>query len=281
MDTLLLIGAGNMGRTIAEGGIRAGVIDPQRLVVLEPNSERRVGFAHASADAHEGVRMIEAMGGEGRVLLAIKPQMLASASRDLAPLLAGRGRTIVSILAGTTLDTLEASFGPANRYVRVMPNTPASVGRGMSAICARSPQAGAHQDGLAFARRLFGAMGEVIDIDESLMDAFTAIAGSGPAYAFLLAESMVRAACAMGFDDTSARLIVSETIAGAGLLLARGPRDARALREGVTSPGGTTAAALRVLREAGFADIVGQAVLAARDRGAELGARTGATPGSG
>lgn len=175
---------------------------------------------------------------------------------------------MVSIMAGVTAATVSRGLGDAGRVVRVMPNTPIGLGLGMSAVCA-GPRAG--EEDVARAERLFGASGKTMRIDEGLMDAFTALAGSGPAYVFHLAEAMVEAAEQLGFDRERALTIVRQTVAGAGALLDASPETPRALRAAVTSKGGTTAAAVGVLDDAGVSDAVVRAIHAARHRGAELG----------
>jgi pyrroline-5-carboxylate reductase len=174
---------------------------------------------------------------------------------------------VLSILAGAPAATVREALGGRARVVRVMPNTPALVGRGMTAL-APGPETTA--DDRAFARAFFGAVGTVIEIDEARMDAFTAVAGSGPAYVFLLAEALAAAGAAAGLDAADALLAARETIAGAGVLLGGSAEEPAALRRRVTSPGGTTVAALAVFEDAGLREIVARAVLAARDRGAEL-----------
>ncbi len=270
MEPILFIGGGNMARAIIEGATRVGVVNPASVVVVEPDASRRSSFAHAVADVRAGLDVLQHMENtpaSGRIMLAVKPQKLAEVGEALGPLISDHPRCILSILAGTTIARLNDAIGEQHRFVRTMPNTPARIGRGMSAIAGGDT---ASTDDLAFARELFSSLGQVIEIDESMMDAFTAVAGSGPAYAFVLAEAMTRAAQDMGFTELQARLMVSETIAGAGLLLAQGDRDAEALRIAVTSPGGTTAAALEVMNDAGLEDAIMRALIAARDRGAEL-----------
>ncbi len=265
---LLIIGGGNMARAIIRGA--SDFLDPARTIVVEPDDERRAAFARAYPSIAHGLAelcTLERSEARARILLAVKPQKLAEVAHTLAPGIADHPRCIVSILAGTTIARLREALGDLHRFVRVMPNTPAQIGRGMSAI---TPDARTTDDDRAFVRTLFDALGRTIEIDEARMDAYTAVAGSGPAYAFYLAEGMIEAAVRMGFDEEDARLIVSETLAGAGLLLARDDRDASALRRAVTSPGGTTAAALDVMEKMHMRDIIVRALMAAHDRGREL-----------
>lgn len=263
---LVVIGFGAMASAIVEGALRAGVVRASDVVAADPNAARR---AHAE---RLGCRALERADGalhaaprDARVLLAVKPQMLADVARD-ASTHAG-GRCVVSILAGATVATVGESLA-TRRVVRVMPNTPARIGKGISALAHDPAAAGAD---LAFARTLFGAVGEVVEIPETLMDGFTAVCGSGPAYIFYLAEAMTRAAQQVGFDAPLADRLVRATIAGsAGLLDADRERAAAELRAMVTSKGGTTAAATTSLDDSGVMDAVVRAVVAARDRGREL-----------
>jgi pyrroline-5-carboxylate reductase len=199
-------------------------------------------------------------------MLAVKPQVFDV----VAPALHARvdHRVVMSIMAGVGTERIGRALGDV-RVIRLMPNTPARVGKGITAICLG---AGARPGDDALARSIFEAVGVVEPIDESLMNAFTAIAGSGPAYVFYLAEAMTRAGVAIGFDESTAARIVRATIAGAGALLDASDEDPGALRAAVTSKGGTTAAAIGMLDERDVMDAVVEAGRAARDRGRELGA---------
>jgi len=270
---LAIIGGGNMARAILTRARDRGLLD-DGFIVADPNPERRKAFPNTVATAAQAIEWLfdqEPDPGTGRIMLAIKPQVLPEVARELAPLVAtknwGQTRPVISILAGATRRTIEAAFTDRVRVIRVMPNTPALVGRGMTAI---SPAANSTDDDLTFARSLFEAVGRVIKIDESQMDAFTAVGGSGPAYVFLLAQAMASAGEHAGLDPADALLTARETIAGAGLLLAESNDLPETLKHRVTSKGGTTAAALAVLEQANFTDLMQQAIFAARDRGAEL-----------
>lgn len=270
---LAVIGGGNMAGAILARAEQAGVLEGG-FVVAEPDAARRAAFANGVASATEALEWLaanESTPGSGRVLLAIKPQVLTRVAAELAPVVAtdrwGGSRSVISILAGARAATIAAAFGGRARVLRVMPNTPALVGRGMAALSA-SPTA--TPDDIAFTLALFEAVGTVIEIDESRMDAFTALAGSGPAYVFLLAEAMAAAGQAAGLEADDALLAARQTIAGAGLLLAQSAEHPSTLRERVTSPGGTTAAALAVFEDSGLRDITRRAIIAARDRGEEL-----------
>lgn len=265
------IGGGNMARAIIEGARRAGVLG-ERWVVGEPDAGRRGAFEHGVASAGEALDRLEAIEGrpgQGQVVLAVKPQMLGGVAEEIAARMAsGPSRVVVSILAGMPSARIRGALGERARVVRVMPNLALQIGRGMSAVALGD---GAEAGDDLRARELLEGAGKVVEIRESLMDAFTGLAGSGPAYVFYLAEGMMEAAVELGFSREEALLIVRETIAGAGELMARSPEHPHELRANVTSKGGTTAAATGVFDEAGLMDIVGRAIKAARHRGAELG----------
>ncbi|MFN7021055.1 MAG: pyrroline-5-carboxylate reductase [Phycisphaerales bacterium] len=268
---LAVIGGGNMAQAIMFGAIDAGVIEPGALVVCEPDIAKHGAFASRGIRATAShADALGALSCQGRVLLAVKPQSLANAAEQLVPHL-DAARAVVTILAGTRIETIQRVLGgPSRAVVRVMPNTPARVRRGITALAAGP---GVSADDRAFALELFGAVGRVVEIDESLMDAFTALAGSGPAYLFHLAESMIRAGLDMGFVPETADTVVRQTLLGAAALLAEEQgRSPEELRASVTSKGGTTEAALRVLEERGVASAVAAAIVAGRDRGRELGA---------
>ena len=201
-------------------------------------------------------------------LLAVKPQMLD----DVAPgtvAHVGSNTVIVSILAGPTLERLESFYPEGQPVIRVMPNTPSSVGRGMSVMCAN---AHVSPEQVEAARMLLSAIGDVAEIDdEVLMDAVTAVSGSGPAYVFLLAEVMAAAGEKAGLPAELAAQLARQTVTGAGELLHRSDLDPATLRKNVTSPNGTTAAALSVLMgEPGMAELLERAVAAAAKRSREL-----------
>lgn len=266
---LAVLGGGNMSGAIYRGAVEAGRLDPQRVVVAEPLAERRAAFGQAVESSREALARLEelerAAGTAGQVLLAVKPQNLEDVGKEVAGKIGDR--VVVSILAGTPSERVRAALGGACRVVRVMPNTPARIGRGMSAVAVG---AAAVEADASLATELFQSVGKVVRIEEELMDAFTAVAGSGPAYVFLLAEAMADAAMSLGLPTDAADLAVRETIAGAGLLMAQEGATPAELRRAVTSPGGTTEAAVLAFEAAGLRDLVARALRAARDRGREL-----------
>lgn len=267
---LAVIGAGAMASAILDGAFGAGLLSPAEVVVVEPDESRRSAMAARGCAIAQGSTpeaALRALAPGGVVLLATKPQSLADVARALgaSPLLRG---VVISILAGARSERVREAFGGSARVVRVMPNTPARIGLGVSAI---AMGAGAQAGDDAMALKLFGAVGEVVRVEEAMMDAFTALAGSGPAYIFYLAEAMVQAGVEMGFDPRTADTVARAVIRGSAELLVRSPNErAAALRAAVTSKGGTTEAAIQSMERAGVGEAIVRAIAAARDRGAEL-----------
>ena len=260
---LVLLGAGKMGAAMLEGWLARG-LDPRKLTVLEPQPTRMV-----QALKRRGV----ALNPKGKpaaasaIVIAVKPQSAPEALPALAPY-AGKATLALSIMAGRTLGFLQGNLRDV-AIVRVMPNTPAAIARGITVACPNA-QVTARQRKLA--TDLLAAIGTVEWVsDESLMDAVTAVSGSGPAYVFLLAEAMTTAGIAAGLPGALAARLARETVAGAGELLHRSTLDAATLRQNVTSPGGTTAAALEVLMgPGGFQELLTRAIADATRRGREL-----------
>ncbi len=253
-----------MGGALLEGWLRLG-LDAKKVAVLEPQPSPQL-----SALTGRGLRLNpepQTLVNAAAIVIAIKPQIAGEAIAALTPLVAA-STVVVSIMAGRTLDFLGGALARRCAIVRAMPNMPAAIGRGITVAVPRN--ADAAQRGLA--DRLLRATGAVEWIgDEALMDAVTAVSGSGPAYVFLLAEVLAQAGAAAGLPPTLSQKLARETVAGAGELLHRSALDAAALRENVTSPGGTTAAALAVLMgENGLAALVNRAVAAATARSREL-----------
>jgi len=261
-DGLVLFGCGKMGTALLAGWLAAGV--PAASVwVIEPNPTD--WLARTGVQLNAGLPPAPAV-----ALLAVKPQMMAAALPALRALGDG-GTLVISIAAGTTLATFEAALGPRTPIVRSMPNTPAMVGRGITALFGN---AAATPGDLALARALMAAVGEVVTLDgEHQIDAVTAVSGSGPAYVFHLIEALAAAGEAEGLPAGIAMQLARATVSGAGELAHRSPDSAARLRIDVTSPGGTTAAALAVLMDAdtGLPPLLRRAVKAAADRGRELG----------
>jgi len=261
--TIVLAGAGKMGSALMTGWLAQG-LDPTRIAVIEPRPSDDIRALGA-----RGVTLNPAAGDFGAVaalVLAVKPQMFGEAATVLRPFVQA-STLVLSIMAGTTITSIANACG--GNVVRAMPNTPAAIGRGIT-VAVADRNVGADQRALAGA--LLAATGafEWLD-DESLMDSVTAVSGSGPAYVFLLAEELARAGVAAGLPAELAAKLARETVAGSGELLHRSDLDAATLRQNVTSPGGTTAAALGVLMgEDGFKPLLERAVAAATKRSKEL-----------
>ena len=259
---LVLLGCGKMGSALLAGWLRRGV-DQRSVWVLEPNPSDWL--------TAQGVHLNQGVPARPAVcILAVKPQMMGAALPSIVAL--GNGATLfLSIAAGTTIATFAATLGAETPIVRAMPNTPAAAGRGITALVANDH---AGKDGLALAQDLMAAVGQVVLLDhEGQMDAVTALSGSGPAYVFHLIEAMAAAGEAEGLAPDMAMQLARATVCGAGELAYQATESAAQLRINVTSPGGTTAAALAVLMhpQTGLSALLKRAVAAAAARGRELG----------
>lgn len=262
---LVLIGAGKMGMAMLEGWLALG-LPARQVAVVEPNPSPSL-----AAFAERGVLLNPPAGSLGTataIVIAVKPQMAPDVMPSLAALIDAR-TVVISIMAGRTIDFLQRMLPAEAAVVRAMPNTPAAIGRGITVAVPNGQVADAQRD---LTNRLLRATGAVEWIgEEALMDAVTAVSGSGPAYVFLLAESLARAGVAAGLPPDLAERLARATVAGSGELLHLSPLPASTLRENVTSPGGTTAAALAVLMgEQGFDPALRLAVAAATRRSREL-----------
>jgi pyrroline-5-carboxylate reductase len=265
--TVLLIGCGNMGYAMLRGWM-AGAEAPE-VHVVEPASALRDRAAGAGAHPVAAVGDLPAGLAPDLVVLAVKPQMVAPVLA-LCHALADRGATFVSIAAGVPIAHMAGALPSGAPIIRCMPNTPAAIGEGMMVLCAGQGVSAAAR---AFSEALFATSGAVAWIDdEGLMDAVTAISGSGPAYVFLFVEALAAAGEALGLPAETALLLARQTVTGAGRMAATSGTPPDVLRHQVTSPGGTTAAALAVLMaRPGLSEMLAEATRAARDRGVELG----------
>lgn len=262
---LLLVGCGKMGGALLAGWIDRG-LDPAGVAVVEPFAASvPVGGVRVVADAAE----LEAGFAPEVVVFAVKPQMTDAIVPAYARF-AGPGTVFLSIAAGRTIGYFAARLGAGAAIVRSMPNTPAAVRRGMSVGCANAAVSAAQR---AVCADLLEAVGDVAWVaDEGLIDAVTAVSGSGPAYVFLLAECLAQAGVAVGLPADLAARLARATVSGSGELLRLSSEPAATLRQNVTSPGGTTAAALAVLMDAegGLSPLMRKAVAAAAARSREL-----------
>jgi pyrroline-5-carboxylate reductase len=263
--TLVLVGAGKMGGAMCQGWLGLG-LDPARVVVIEPQPAPDI-----VAIAGRGTRLnppLETVRDAAVVVIAVKPQSAGEVVPGLAPLI-GPSTVVLSIMAGKTLAGLARALPSGTAIIRTMPNLPASIGRGITVAVADARVTPQQRD---LAHRLLAATGgaEWVD-DEALLDAVTAVSGSGPAYVFLLAEYLAKAGAAAGLPADLAARLARATVAGSGELLARSDLAAGELRRNVTSPGGTTAAALDVLMAPdALAALMERAVAAATRRAGEL-----------
>jgi pyrroline-5-carboxylate reductase len=263
--TLALVGAGKMGGAMLQGWLRLG-LDPAKALVFEPQPSSEI-----EALAAQGVRLNpspQSVPAVAAMVIAVKPQVAAT----VLPAYAGLVRSdsvVVSIMAGKTLRAIGGLLPSAAALVRAMPNTPAAIGRGITVAVPNEKVTPAQR---TLAHGLLAATGAVEWVtDEGLMDAVTAVSGSGPAYVFLLAEALAQAGITAGLPAALAGKLARDTVAGSGELLHQSELEAAVLRQNVTSPGGTTAAALEVLMSPqGLAALMEQAVAAAARRSREL-----------
>lgn len=266
---VVLAGAGKMGAALLAGWVARG-LQPRDVIVQEPNLsgdaaelQREHGFGV--------VPTLEALPVPPSVIIvAVKPQAMDAVFPALAKH-AGPATVVMSIAAGKSIASFERHLLPGIGVVRAMPNTPAAIGRGISGAVGNAYVTAKQKD---LCTRLLSAVGDVVWLhDEASIDAVTAVSGSGPAYVFLLTETLARAGEAAGLDALTSMQLARATVSGAGELLRRSENDPATLRQNVTSPGGTTAAALSVLmrEKSGLQDLMTEAVIAAKKRGRELG----------
>ncbi|MFC7703207.1 pyrroline-5-carboxylate reductase [Plastorhodobacter daqingensis] len=259
---LVLLGCGKMGSAMLQGWLDRG-LPPEAIWVSDPNPSEWL--------LHQGVHVNEPLPqAPAIVLVAVKPQMMAAALPTLKAM--GGGPTLfLSVAAGTSLDHFASVLGTGTPVIRAMPNTPAAIGRGITALVGN---AHADETALDLAETLLSAVGQTVRLeDEAQMDAVTAVSGSGPAYVFHLIETLAAAGVAQGLPEDLAMRLALATVGGAGQLAETAAETPAQLRENVTSPAGTTAAALAVLMDpdTGFPALLQRAVQAAADRSRELG----------
>ena len=262
MPRLQVIGGGKMGEALLAGLVAGGWAPADELRVVE----RLAGRSAELADRFPGVAIADTVGPADGHVLAVKPGDVEAACRAVAD--TGGGAPVLSIAAGVTVERLEASLAPGTAVVRAMPNTPALVGEGAAAVAAGTS---AGEDDLAWAERILGAVGTVVRVDESLLDAVTGLSGSGPAYVFLVVEAMIEGGVLAGLPRNVAASLATQTLLGAARLLDESAEGPEALRAAVTSPGGTTAAGLRALESHAVRAAFLDAITAATERSRELG----------
>lgn len=265
--SLVLVGAGKMGGAMLTGWLEMD-LEARNVTVIDPGQPEDM----KALAAKKGFSLIASPEGVAQpdiLVIAVKPQMMAKVLPGLTGLV-GSETVVVSIAAGTPIATFQSYLGADGGVVRVMPNTPAQVGRGMFAAFASEEVSADMCDAIA---ELLSSAGKFTWVgQEALIDAVTAVSGSGPAYVFYMVEALAKAGEALGLEPDAADLMARQTIVGAGELLNQSPLSASTLRENVTSPGGTTAAALAVLmaEKGGLGELLAKATVAARDRSIEL-----------
>ena len=264
---VVCLGAGNMAEALVSGWLDQGVVQADELCVSDPSQERRERFS-----SRFGVAALEdnraAVADAKVVVLAVKPQVLVQVLVEVRDAIRPEA-CLISIAAGIRTATIEAHVHPGQSVIRVMPNTPALVGRGVSAL-ARGQHAS--EPDLLQAEQMMRAVGQTLRVEEGDMDAVTAVSGSGPAYLFGFTEGLIAAAIQAGLTPDQARFLAVETVTGAAELMRVSGEPPDKLREKVTSKGGTTAAALASFETSGWQKIIAQAVEAARQRSIELSA---------
>jgi pyrroline-5-carboxylate reductase len=265
------LGSGNMSGALIKGLLHAKVLPPERILASDVKSERleqlhKTHGIRTTTDNHALLRECDV------VVLAVKPQaidkVLAEVGGDVRP-----DQLLVSVAAGVPIDALEARLPAGSRVVRSMPNTPATVQAGATAI---SGGAHAREDDLRVARELFEAVGRVVVLDESLLDAVTGLSGSGPAYVMLIIEALADGGVKVGLHRDTALLLAAQTVFGSALLLLETGEHPGRLKDMVTSPGGTAIAGIHTLESGALRKTLIDAVETATKRAAELGAEMGA-----
>ena len=262
-----VLGAGSMGEIFASGLLRAGW-QPDDLILAVRRSERARDLTHTTGIACV-MSVIEASEGRDVLIVSVKPKDVPAVLAAIGPSTTS-DQIVISIAAGVPIATFEEALVGVP-VVRAMPNTPSAVDLGMTAYTTGTT-VDDHQRERA--RSVLGAVGDTIELSEDLLDAVTAVSGTGPAYVFLLAESLIEAAIREGLPHHAAERLVHQTLRGSGELLATSDKSAFRLRGEVTSPGGTTAAAMHVLEEGGFRALIEDAVQSAARRSRELGERS-------
>ena len=264
--TIAFIGAGNMGEALIRGLLAGRAVVPSQIIATDVRAERRDFLAKTF-----GVRAmddnLQAVTAADIVVLAVKPQQVGEVLAGFKPAMSNK-KLVISIAAGVTTARIERELGEGTHVMRVMPNTPALVGAGAAAVAK-----GAHAtDGdLAAAESILGAVGICVRVEEKFIDAVTALSGSGPAYVYYVIEAMIQAGVAAGLDEDLAKKLAMQTVYGAAKLLVESGEEPESLRRKVTSPGGTTAAALSVLMAPdGLEKLMTDAVAAAKRRAQEL-----------
>lgn len=271
-----VLGAGNMGEALIGGIIKACIVEAGQITASR-RSEVALAYLHDTWGIHTTTDNCALVRENDIILLAVKPQAMGEVLACVAPCFRP-GQVVISIAAGITTAFIESFTGHDIPVIRVMPNTPALVGEAMSPYCLG--RHGSHEEALV-AFQIFSAVGVTVQVDEPMMDAVTALSGTGPAYLFYLLEGLIEAGQSLGLPEHISRALVRQTAYGAAKLVVETPRTPRQLRAQVTSPQGTTHAAMTHLEQAHFQQTLQAAVQKARDRARELGVLASTVPGSG
>lgn len=263
-DSLAVVGFGSMGSALIAGALRSNLLSPASILVLDPDPLARKRAAALGCTVTEDP---STLANASWIAFAVKPQSFSELALKIGTL--QPSTLVVSVMAGVSIARLQEAFGDDLRCVRCMPNVAAQIGLAVTTYTCSTQCSDADRD---LALRLLGTMGTTVQIEENLFDAATATSGSGPAYLFMLAESMIESAVRLGFDRPTADRLVRQALLGAATLLARGERTPAELRGMVTSQGGTTSAAMAIFESHGFHSMMHDALRAARDRGHDLSA---------
>jgi pyrroline-5-carboxylate reductase len=264
--SLVFLGTGNMAEALLKGLLRDGTAAAEEIVCAEPPPERREEIANQYGVEVTGDNRAAAAAAD-LIVLSVKPQVIDAVLSEIAPAVDAR-KLVVSIVAGVPLSVLARRLPPGTRVIRTMPNTPALVGAGATAI-ARGPHA--TDADLTAARALFEAVGMAVEVDEALLDAVTGLSGSGPAYVFLAIEAMADGGVRAGLPRAVALALAAQTVLGSAKLVLETAEHPGVLKDRVTSPGGTTIAGVQALEARGFRAALMEAVDAAARRSRELG----------
>ncbi|HVO18602.1 MAG TPA: pyrroline-5-carboxylate reductase [Anaeromyxobacter sp.] len=264
--SVVFLGTGNMAEALLKGLLREGTADPEEIVCAEPRAERREEIANRYGVEVTGDNRAAVAEGD-LIILSVKPQLVESVLAEIAPAI-DSAKLVVSIAAGVSLATLARALPAGTRIIRTMPNTPALVGAGATALT-RGPHAS--EADLTVAQALFEAVGTVVVVEEPLLDGVTGLSGSGPAYVFLAIEALADGGVKVGLPRAAAVALAAQTVMGAARLVLETGRHPGDLKDMVTSPGGTTIAGVHALEARGFRAALIEAVEAAARRSRELG----------
>lgn len=261
-----IVGCGKMGTALIEGAIRSSVVAPADVIGVDPYPDARAGFEKSTggkaAESYAALQDCEV------ILLCTKPHDVANALTAISSVTNGKSALVISVAAGITIAALEAAAATHLRVIRSMPNTPALVGKGAAAFCAGSRTL---PEDLDCARKLLGSVGLAIEVPERLMDAVTGLSGSGPAYVYLIIEALADGGVLAGLPRADAVRLAAQTVAGAAAMVLETGIHPAALKDMVTSPGGTTIAGLAALESHATRSAMIDAVTAATKRAKELG----------